>query len=177
MARYHFVTTFDVAASRERAWEVLSDLAAWPSWWGWLRRLEVLAPGGPDGVGARYRCCLRTALAYPLTFEGEVRRAERPSFIELGVAGELAGAGLWQLADVEGGSRMRYTWVVDTTKRWMNLLAPLAGPAFAWNHHLVMRDFAAGFASQLGTGAPAVDNRRVKPSSPQFGVLPGPAAP
>jgi hypothetical protein len=32
----------------------------------------------------------------------------------------------------------------------MNVLAPLARPAFAWNHDIVMRQGADGIARELG---------------------------
>ena len=36
-----------------------------------------------------------------------------------------------------------------TTERWMNLLGPIAGPAFRWNHDQVMRNGALGLAELL----------------------------
>lgn len=45
---------------------------------------------------------------------------------------------------------MTYEWVVRTTERWMNLLAPLARPAFAWNHNVVMRQGGEGLARNAG---------------------------
>jgi hypothetical protein len=39
---------------------------------------------------------------------------------------------------------------VRTTKRWMNLAAPLARPVFRWNHDWVMRNGAEGIAELLG---------------------------
>lgn len=176
VARYHFVTSFDVAASPQRAWEVLSDLSAWPSWWRWLEGTQLLAQGDRDGVGSSYRCSFRTALPYTLTFDAEVVAATPPVRIEIRASGELTGAGVWELLGARGGCRLRYTWVVATTKAWMNLLAPLARPAFAWNHDVLMRDFATGFASQLGVAASTVDTHAVEPGSPGFGVLPRPAA-
>ena len=41
---------------------------------------------------------------------------------------------------------------VQTTKGWMNLLAPIARPVFSWNHNVVMNWGAKGLASRLGTG-------------------------
>lgn len=54
----------------------------------------------------------------------------------------------------------------------MNLLAPVARPLFAWNHHLLMRGFARGLAAQLATRPVRVTNRTVSPSSRRFGRLP-----
>ena len=44
---------------------------------------------------------------------------------------------------------MLYEWDVGTKRRWMNLLAPIARPIFAWNHDYVMRNGAQGLARLL----------------------------
>jgi hypothetical protein len=53
--------------------------------------------------------------------------------------GELVGSGIWRLRQVGDVTDVRYDWEVRTTKFWMNLLAPLARPIFAWNHEGVMQ--------------------------------------
>jgi hypothetical protein len=40
---------------------------------------------------------------------------------------------------------------VRTTKRWMNAIAPVARPVFAWNHHAVMKNGGRGLAQLLNT--------------------------
>ena len=42
-----------------------------------------------------------------------------------------------------------YEWNVHTTKPWMNAIAPLAAPVFAWNHDWVMRNGGEGLARLL----------------------------
>lgn len=44
---------------------------------------------------------------------------------------------------------MRYDWNVSTTKAWMNLLAPLARPAFTWNHRILMHEGGKSIARLL----------------------------
>jgi hypothetical protein len=39
---------------------------------------------------------------------------------------------------------------VTTGKRWMNALAPLLAPVFAWNHDQVMAEGGRGLARHLG---------------------------
>lgn len=174
MALYHFVTRLQVKATPDEVWDVLNDPATWPSWWRWLRQVDVLDRGDADGVGSRYRLSFRTALPYTLAFETETVQATRPSRIESVATGELAGSGLWELTPKDGATEVRYTWIVETTKRWMNLLAPLARPAFSWNHDRLMRDFASGLADQLGVQLVAVDNRTMAASDSDFGRLPSP---
>ena len=48
---------------------------------------------------------------------------------------------------------VRYDWDVSTTRRWMNVLAPLARPLFEINHHAIMRWGGEGLARLLGTRA------------------------
>ena len=64
--------------------------------------------------------------------------------------GELSGTGLWQLSSEGEITTARYDWQVETTKRWMNLLTPIARPIFKWNHDLVMGWGAEGLAKELG---------------------------
>ena len=44
---------------------------------------------------------------------------------------------------------VRYDWKVETTKRWMNLIAPIARPLFSWNHDVVMGWGGEGLAKRL----------------------------
>ena len=44
---------------------------------------------------------------------------------------------------------MRHEWQVRTTKRWMNLAAPIARPLFKWNHDMVMQRGGKGLAGLL----------------------------
>lgn len=171
MVLYHFVTDIRVAASPDEAWDVLVDPTTWPGWWRRLRRVEVTAPGRPDGVGMRYRVTVRAALPYTLSFESETTRIRRPSYWEARVLGELQGTGLYEVFPVDGGSGVRHTWIVATTRPWMNLLAPVARPVFAWNHAVLMRDFATGFAGRLGVRLLSAEERVVAPGRPGFGRL------
>jgi hypothetical protein len=50
--------------------------------------------------------------------------------LEAEATGELAGTGRWTLTAADGGTLVRYNWDIRTTRRWMNLLAPVARPVF-----------------------------------------------
>ena len=52
---------------------------------------------------------------------------------------------------------MLYEWNVATTKRWMNALSPMLGPAFRWNHDWVMRNGGHGIAELTGARLLAID--------------------
>ena len=47
------------------------------------------------------------------------------------------------------GTALVYSWDVSTSRAWMNRLAWLGRPAFAWNHDAVMRDGGHALAARL----------------------------
>ena len=169
MARYHFVTEFAVTADRERVWETLSDPTDWPSWWRWLKRVDVHDPGGEDHLGGRYTYAFGTALPYTLAFDMTVTSVDRSSSLVGEASGELEGAGYWQFDEhPDGGTHVTYVWLVETTKRWMNVIAPIGRPAFSWNHDVLMRDFAKGVARITASELRFVRNSTVRPGAPGF---------
>jgi hypothetical protein len=88
-------------------------------------------------------------LPYSLGFDLRVTRVERPYLLQGRAYGELEGVGTWRLYTGQG-TAIVYDWRVQTTKRWMNAVGPLARPVFAWNHDLVMRQGGKGLAAELG---------------------------
>jgi uncharacterized protein YndB with AHSA1/START domain len=150
VAGYEFLTTWCVDAPIEAVFDVLNDSVAYPRWWKGVSSVEVLEPGDQSGVGELDRFVWRSVLPYSLGFDLRVTRVERPYLIEGHATGELQGVGTWRLYQGQGVAIV-YDWRVRTTKLWMNVLGPLARPAFAWNHDVVMRQGARGLAAQLGT--------------------------
>lgn len=150
MARYRFLTTWLLDAPRRRAWDELRDAASWPEWWKGVERVEERDPGDEDGVGSRYAIAWRSRIPYALEFEFQVDEVEAPHRMAGRASGELEGTGVWRLYEEAGLTVVIYAWDVATTKPWMNLLAPLARPAFAWNHDIVMRQGGEGLARRIG---------------------------
>jgi uncharacterized protein YndB with AHSA1/START domain len=150
MAEYHFVSTWQIQAPIERVWEEIYHAERWPSWWKYVAGVEELEHGAADGVGRRMRLLFRTLLPYTLGFEVTVTRVRPPSLLEADAAGELEGTGRWTLTPTGGGTLVRYDWDIRTTKPWMNLLAPVARPAFRWNHEALMREGGESLARRLG---------------------------
>jgi len=112
--------------------------------------LHELEPAAADGTGRRLRLLFRTRLPYMLGFDIRVTSVQPPSELEAEATGELEGTGRWTLTSADGGTLVRYTWDIRTTRRWMNLLAPVARPVFSWNHDELMRAGGQGLARRLG---------------------------
>ena len=150
MADYEFVTVWRFRAPLETVWEMIYQSDRWPTWWRGVESVEVLKGGDENHLGSVRRYTWKSKLPYRLTFDMELVRVEPLSIIEGTAFGELSGRGLWQLSHDGGVTTARYDWRVRTTKRWMNLLTPVARPFFKWNHDVVMNWGAEGLAKQLG---------------------------
>jgi len=152
MASYSFVTIWRHRAPIEAVYDAIADSLRWPEWWPTVRRVEELATGDPStGDGSVRRYTFKGSLPYTLSFDMAVTRLERPRVLAGEATGELEGTGVWTLTEEPGGITVaRYDWNVRTTRWWMNLLAPIAGPVFRANHDVVMRAGAKGLCDRLG---------------------------
>jgi uncharacterized protein YndB with AHSA1/START domain len=155
--QYRFLTTWLLECPRERVWDAIYDSEHWPNWWRGVERAERLAPGGEDGLGQVGRYAWRSRVPYSVEFEITTTRVDRPSVLEGRATGGLEGVGRWRLFEDAGVTAVLYEWNVATTKRWMNLVAPLARPIFEWNHDWVMRNGGHGIAELLGCRLLATD--------------------
>jgi len=135
---------------RESAWELLQAPLEWPQWWRGVARVSELDAGDARRVGSRYRIAWRSRIPYELEFDFTVRTVEAPRLMEGDATGALQGSGVWRLFEQDGVTAVIYDWRVATTERWMNALAPVARPVFAYNHDVVMRWGGEGLARRLG---------------------------
>ena len=173
VTRYHLVTDIRVSTKPERVWEALTRSDSSPSWWRWLRNVEVMDEGDERGVGARFRHRVGTPLLYGVSYEGEVTRVVEPSLAEFKVSGDFVGTGQFRLRPNEdGGTDLTFTWLVATPKPWMSLLGWVARPVFVWNHHRLMSDFGMDLAATTDAEVLQVRHRVVSRRDPGFDRLP-----
>jgi Polyketide cyclase / dehydrase and lipid transport len=125
-------------AERRAVWWTLRDAERWPEWWRGVERVITLEPD------ECYRIAWRSRIPYELEFDFTVRELDEPR----SMSGE-AGTGHWRLFEQNGITAVTYEWDVRTTKRWMNLISPVARPFFAYNHDVVMRWGGEGLARRL----------------------------
>jgi carbon monoxide dehydrogenase subunit G len=149
-ADYHYISTWQLQAPIEQVWAAISDFERLPAWYPAVQEVHTQIPGDGQQVGTRVRLVIKGQLPMRLAFEGTITRVERPCELELQAEGDLAGTGRW-LLDQEGEiTTARYLWDVQTTKAWMNLVAPVARPLFTWNSKGVMLQAGEGLARFLG---------------------------
>ena len=149
MAQYEMVTIWKIKAPIESVWEAIRSLEDWPAWWSFVAKVVEIDPGAENGLGAVHRLDWKTRLPYSLSFESVVVQIKKPIRIEAKVDGELVGYATWRLSQTGDITMVRHDWRVSTRKAWMNWLAPIAKPAFKWNHVAVMQDGGEGLARHL----------------------------
>jgi carbon monoxide dehydrogenase subunit G len=169
-ADYHYVSTWQLQAPIEQVWSAISDLEQLPTWYPAVEEVQILTPGDAQQVGARVRYVLKGRLPMRLAFEATIARVDPPRELELRAEGDLAGTGRWLLDQHGEITTARYLWDVHTTRRWMNLVAPVARPLFTWNSKGVMLQAGEGLARFLGvplvnakfTAPPWLGRRRLR---------------
>ncbi|MDT4969292.1 MAG: hypothetical protein QOJ64_4029 [Acidobacteriota bacterium] len=150
MAKYEFVTIWRFKSPLEPVWDLIYHSDRWPEWWKGVERVSLVKKGDENDIGSVYSYTWKSRLPYRLTFDMQLRRVEPMRLIEGVALGELSGKGLWQLSSDGEITTARYDWQVETTKRWMNLLTPIARPVFKWNHNVVMNWGSESLAKILG---------------------------
>lgn len=150
MSEYRFLTTWCLEAPIDPVWDAIHDSERWPEWWRGVERVVELEPADEGGAGQLARYTWKSRLPYELEFEIRTTRVARPHTLEGEATGELEGTGRWRLFESDAATAVLYEWNVHTTQAWMNRLAPIARPVFAWNHDYVMRNGAHGLARLLG---------------------------
>lgn len=161
--KFELVSEWHLAAPPDAVWGVLAAAQDWPQWWPEVRRVDLLAAGAHNDEGAVRRTWWTSRLPYGFVIDFTTRAAEKPRMLAVEASGDLAGMGRWELEPIPVGTRVRYVWQVQPHKTWMRWLAPLLAPVFAWNHHAVMRDGAAGMARRLDVEL--IDYRTLKGNS------------
>lgn len=138
LTHYVFQSIWSVAASFDDVCSVLADVRTYPAWWPEIRSVEDLGEG-------RFQMVARSLLPYELRFVSEARPGHGArGIIDARLSGDLEGFARWTVGEVDGGCRLVYDQEVDTHKRLLNVLAPVARPGFRLNHTLMMRHGQAG---------------------------------
>lgn len=171
--RYHFETEMLFTSSPSSVERALGEVTAWPTWWKWARRVDHINDVPSGTVGARYRNQVATPMKYGFSYETEVVDVSTGR-IRLDSTGELEGAGLFLYEPTDdGGVHLRFSWLVQTPKWWMNLVGPIGRPFFTWNHDHLMTEFARGLATTSGGELLSVTHTTRTPRDSGFYALPG----
>jgi hypothetical protein len=150
VASYSFRTTWVLDAERERVWDAIYCSEHWPEWWPGCVATTRIADGDANGIGQRGSYEWRARLPYTVRFEITSTRVERPVLLAGCATGGLVGEGVWRFFSDDDETAVVYDWNVESGKRWMRALGPVAAPVFRANHDGVMSRGGEGLARYLG---------------------------
>ena len=140
---YRFQSEWWLEASRLRVFEALKDLESYVEWWPEVKEVKRIAEG-------RFEMVARATLPYELRFiTSQSVLDESTGIIEAGLRGDLNGFSRWTLSQRNGHTVAVFDEEVHTGKRLLNVLAPVARPAFRYNHTLMMRHGQEGLQRLL----------------------------
>lgn len=166
--RYHFVTEITLGAPSDSVQSNLEDVDRWPAWWKWARTIESLTDRPPGTIGSRHRHLLATPLGFQLGYVTTVTHIADGS-IAVDVSGDLHGMGLFEYeAEDENVTWLSLTWMVSSTRPWMNLIGRITRRPFETSHHRLMTDFAHGLAHATEADEVRVRDATVRPTDPGF---------
>jgi hypothetical protein len=160
MNTYSFRTTWQIPAPIDRVWAVIADYDAWPSWWRAVDRVRRISPGDAARIGEVNEFVFRAPLGYRLRFRMKVTHIAAPHELDGRSSGDLSGIGRWRLTANGDATTVRYQWDVRSTRRWMNLLAPIARPIFTWSHDHVMESGRTGLLRRMALVSPPATGDR-----------------
>jgi hypothetical protein len=151
MARLQHAVEWTVAASPDAVWAMLADYQRWPGWWRGIQSVELVRPGGEDGVGSVLRQRWRSRLPLTLCFDLEMVRIEATRLLDGRASGDLEGTCTWTLQRNGGDCRVRFSVDVRAGRWWMRLPVPFADRVFRANFDTVMSWGLEGLQDVLGT--------------------------
>jgi uncharacterized protein YndB with AHSA1/START domain len=129
MAReYVFVDEWHVDAPPETVYEVMADARTYPDWW---RPVYKSVEGDRTDTVHHFK----GRLPYTLEMRSSMVREEPPRQFEVQVDGDLRGKGIWTFTPRDGGTDVRWDWIVFADRMLLRTLTPLLRPLFRWNHN------------------------------------------
>ena len=143
LRNYRFRSIWYVDVGPDVVFDVLRDISTYMSWWPEIKDVWRI-----DDETADVRA--RSFLPYDLRFMMARSRDDRDAgVLEVSMTGDLEGFSRFTITPSDGGSRIVFDEHVVTNKKLLNWLAPLARPAFRFNHTLMMRHGLAGLKTYL----------------------------
>lgn len=139
---YHFITEWQVAATREQVYRTLEKAERLPEWWPAVYLdVQILEKGNDKGIGKVVQLHTKGWLPYTLKWQFRVTEAAFPTGYSLEAWGDFVGTGVWRFEELPGTGlcKVTYDWRISAEKPLLRFLSFLLKPIFAANHHWAMK--------------------------------------
>ena len=106
-------------------------------------------PGDAGGLGRTVAFHTRGWLPYTLRWQARLVEDRRPHGWTIAATGDLAGRGVWTLAQQGGLAAIGYDWRIEVEKPLLKPLTPVLKPVYAANHRWAMARGLEGLRREL----------------------------
>ena len=171
---YHFITVWEVPATREEVAAILGDAEGLARWWPSVYLdVKVREPGAPDGVGRVVDLYTKGFLPYTLRWSftvTEVRGVEGFSLEAQRRLRRAAGCGRWS----RWGPicRTTYDWRILAEKGLLKNLSFVMKPIFGANHRWAMARGEESLRLELARRRATTDAERAAVPPPPRATFP-----
>ena len=136
---YHFITHWRVQGTIKEVTELISDAADLVRWWPSVYLdVEVLKPGGANGLGKEVALYTKGWLPYTLRWQFRVTEV-RPDGFTLVAQGDFDGRGIWTFEQDGEWVNITYDWKISAEKPLLRYFSFIMKPIFAANHRWAMQ--------------------------------------
>jgi uncharacterized protein YndB with AHSA1/START domain len=145
------VHRYDLPASRQEVWNLISDVSRYREWWPWLRVFDAaaLAPG------EEWRCEVQPPAPYLVRFRVVIREVDAAVSVRADVLGDVVGRATLHLADDGTGCTATLDSALAPGNAALRLVSRFGGPIARFGHDWVLNSGARQFisrAAQPGAG-------------------------
>ena len=131
--RYRFRSVWHVDACPSDVYEVLADIANYPSWWPEVRKATKI-----DEETGELRC--RSFLPFDLVVRLKHSiRNQQAGLLRATLSGDIEGYASWEIIGRDGGTDLVFDQEVVVNKALLRRLVLIARPFFRGNHDVMMR--------------------------------------
>ncbi len=127
--------------SAEALWVRINDVAAYPTWWPWLRRFD----GETLNEGEVWQCTVQPPLPYTVRFAVTIGAIAPARSIAATVSGDIVGSATLQIEPRAGGCEARLTAELGPDKHALRALSVAARPLVRFGHNWVLDTGARQF--------------------------------
>jgi hypothetical protein len=138
--------------SADALWARIGDVAAYPTWWPWLREFD----GEKLAEGAVWQCTVQPPLPYTVRFAVTIGAIAPARSIAAKVSGDIVGSARLQIEPRAGGCEARLIAELGPEKQALRALSVAARPLVRFGHNWVLDTGARQFRKR-SAAAPVDD--------------------
>lgn len=135
---YQFTTHWRVRGTPEEVYDILEDPNELPRWWPAVYLDVTELEGQGDSEDSVYELHTTGWLPYTLRWQAHPGERNRPHRIELDAQGDLAGHGVWAIAEDGSWTEITYEWRIRANKPLLRRFSWIVRPLFVANHRWAM---------------------------------------